>query len=160
MSIPSKNRYRLKKPEPKVEPEPTPAPAAPATGTSAPAAAPSAPVQAPVATAGAKTATSAGPAGLPTGSIDDSDIRPLKMDQPKYPDVLRRRGLSGEVKVLFTVTADGRITDVEILESSNKMFERSVLDALSSWRFAPRVSGGQIVPRKATKVFIFKLQRR
>lgn len=135
-------------PEPVAQAAPAPAPAPAATAAPsqpAPAAAPSGPP---------KTA------GLPTGSIDDADIRPIKMTPPEYPEMLRRRGVGGEVRVMFTVTADGRLADIQVLEASNKQLERAVLEVLGEWRFAPRVSGGQIVPRKATKTFNFKIQRR
>ncbi|MED5611123.1 energy transducer TonB [Pseudomonas sp. JH-2] len=149
------------KPKPKPEPEPVeqaqaqptppappPPPAAPTVGQSTPGA------------QAAPTGTQ-GPAGLPTGSLNDSDIKPLRMDSPKYPLMAQRRGIEGHVKVLFTITADGRIDDIQVLDSSPpRMFDSAVRQAMDTWRFEPRVSGGRIVARQATKVFYFKLEGR
>ncbi len=83
------------------------------------------------------------------------------MDSPKYPLMAQRRGIEGHVKVLFTITADGRIDDIQVLDSSPpRMFDSAVRQAMDTWRFEPRVSGGRIVARQATKVFYFKLEGR
>jgi protein TonB len=82
------------------------------------------------------------------------------MDSPSYPLMAQRRGIEGHVKVLFTITADGRIEDIQVLESSPpRMFDNAVSQAMAKWRFELRVSGGRIVARQATKVF-FKLEGR
>ncbi len=112
---------------------------------------------------GAQTAPSGsqGPAGLPSGSLNDSDIKPLRMDPPVYPRMAQARGIEGRVKVLFTITSDGRIDDIQVLESvPSRMFDREVRQAMAKWRFEPRVSGGKIVARQATKMFFFKIEKR
>ncbi|EIU1688942.1 TPA: energy transducer TonB, partial [Pseudomonas aeruginosa] len=114
-------------------------------------------------TPGAQTAPSGsqGPAGLPSGSLNDSDIKPLRMDPPVYPRMAQARGIEGRVKVLFTITSDGRIDDIQVLESvPSRMFDREVRQAMAKWRFEPRVSGGKIVARQATKMFFFKIEKR
>ncbi|QRY80728.1 energy transducer TonB [Pseudomonas sp. PDNC002] len=152
------------KPKPKPKPEPDPEPAEEAVAPPTPAAPP--PPAAPTVgqfTQGAQAAPtgSQGPAGLPTGSLNDSDIKPLRMDPPVYPRMALTRSIEGRVKVLFTITSDGRIADIQVLESSPpRMFDNAVRDAMDKWRFEPRVSGGRIVARQATKVFFFKLEGR
>lgn len=153
------------KPKPKPTPQPDPEPAEEArSATPTPSTPP--PPAAPVSgqtTAGAQSAPTAaqGPAGLPTGSLNDSDIKPLRMDSPSYPPMAQRRGIEGHVKVLFTITAEGRIEDIQVLESwPPRLFDSAVSQAMAKWRFEPRVSGGRIVARQATKVFFFKLEGR
>jgi protein TonB len=150
------------KPKPKPEPDPEPAEEAPAPPTPAAPPPPAAPTVGQF-TQGAQAAPtgSQGPAGLPTGSLNDSDIKPLRMDPPVYPRMALTRGIEGRVKVLFTITSDGRIADIQVLESTPpRMFDNAVRDAMDKWRFEPRVSGGRIVARQATKVFFFKLEGR
>ncbi|MCY1415313.1 hypothetical protein D9M71_307910 [compost metagenome] len=153
------------KPKPKPKPEPDPEPVQETSAQPTPPAAPPPPA-APVVgqcTPGAQSAPtgSQGPAGLPTGSLNDSDIKPLRMDPPVYPRMALSRGVEGRVKVLFTITSDGRIDDIQVLESvPSRMFDNAVRVAMQKWRFEPRVSGGRIVARKATKVFFFKLEGR
>ncbi|MBH8796621.1 energy transducer TonB, partial [Pseudomonas aeruginosa] len=144
----------------KPEPEPsTEASSQPSPSSAAPPPAPTVGQSTP----GAQTAPSGsqGPAGLPSGSLNDSDIKPLGMAQPVYPRMAQARGIQGRVKVLFTITTDGRIDDIQILESvPSGMFDRSVRQAMAKWRFEPRVSGGKIVARQATKMFFFKIEKR
>ncbi|KAF1054596.1 MAG: Protein TonB [Stenotrophomonas maltophilia] len=151
-----KPKPKPKPPEPDAEEAPSepappsapPPPAAPLTGQSTPGAM-------------ASPTGSQGPAGLPTGSLTDSDIKPLRMDPPVYPRMAQSRGIQGSVKVLFTITSDGRIDDIQVLESSPpRMFDNAVRQAMEKWRFEPRVSGGKIVARQATKTFFFKLETR
>lgn len=149
------------KPKPKPEPEPEPAQETAAAPTQAPPPQPAAPTVGQF-TQGAQAAPtgSQGPAGLPTGSLSDSDIKPLRMDQPVYPRMAQAKQIEGYVKVLFTITSDGRISNIQFLESTPpRVFERSVRDAMEKWRFEPRKLGGQIVARQATKVFNFELKK-
>ncbi|MFZ5960227.1 energy transducer TonB [Pseudomonas knackmussii] len=149
------------KPKPKPKPQPEPVQEAPAQpAPPAPAPKPAAPVVG-ESTPGAQAAPTGtqGPAGLPTGSLDDSDIKPLRMDSPVYPPMAKRRSIQGYVKVLFTVTSDGRIEDIQVLESSPpRVFDDAVRQAMGRWRFEPRVSGGQITARQATRTIRFNLQ--
>ncbi|HHK2220494.1 TPA: energy transducer TonB [Pseudomonas aeruginosa] len=150
----------VEKPKPKPEPEPsTEASSQPSPSSAAPPPAPTVGQSTP----GAQTAPSGsqGPAGLPSGSLNDSDIKPLRMDPPVYPRMAQARGIEGRVKVLFTITSDGRIDDIQVLESvPSRMFDREVRQAMAKWRFEPRVSGGKIVARQATKMFFFKIEKR
>lgn len=156
-AVPKKAPKPKPKPKPVAEPvqESRPAPTPPASPP--PPAAPLSGQSTPGAQA-APTGTQ-GPAGLPTGSLDDSDIKPLRMDSPVYPPMAKRRNIQGYVKVLFTVTSDGRIDDIQVLESSPpRVFDDAVRKAMSRWRFEPRVSGGQITARQATRAFRFNLE--
>ncbi|MGV8604149.1 TonB family protein, partial [Pseudomonas aeruginosa] len=59
------------------------------------------------------------------------------------------------------ITSDGRIDDITVLESvPSRMFDRAVRQAIAKCRFEPRVSGGKIVARPATKMFFFKIEKR
>lgn len=114
----------------------TPAAAAPSTPVAAAAAAPSAP-------------------------SNDSEVIPLNQVLPVYPDSARRRGIEGYVKLAFTITADGKVENVRVIEASpENVFNREARRAAVRWRFAPRREGGQLVEREAVKTLQFRLEKR
>lgn len=93
-----------------------------------------------------------GPAGI------DSEVVPLNEVLPEYPDQARRRGIEGHVKLAFTITAQGRVENIRVIESSPaNMFDRSARRAAARWRFAPRTEDGVAVEREAVKTLEFRL---
>ncbi len=100
----------------------------------------------------APSAGAPGPAGI------DSEVVPLNEVLPEYPDQARRRGIEGHVKLAFTITAQGRVEDIRVIESSPaNVFDRSARRAAARWRFAPRTEDGQAVAREAVKTLEFRL---
>lgn len=92
------------------------------------------------------TATPAPPA--PSG-FDDFDFgqstSPLVAVmhvQPTYPPDAVRRGVEGTVTVSFDVTELGTVTNVVVLESTHRMFERPAVEAALRTRYRPRVVDG------------------
>jgi protein TonB len=73
----------------------------------------------------------------------DAGLIPLAKVAPVYPLHATRRGIEGKVQVQFLVTADGRVADIKILAADpEKVFDKSVIDCVSRWRFQPgRVQG-------------------
>ncbi|MFO7911796.1 MAG: energy transducer TonB [Desulfotignum sp.] len=73
----------------------------------------------------------------------DAGLIPLAKVAPVYPLHAARRGIEGKVQVQFLVTADGRVEDIKILASApEEVFDQSVIDCVSRWRFQPgRVEG-------------------
>lgn len=73
----------------------------------------------------------------------DAGLIPLAKVAPVYPLHATRRGIEGKVQVQFLVTADGRVADIKILAADpEKVFDQSVIDCVSRWRFQPgRVQG-------------------
>lgn len=72
---------------------------------------------------------------------------PLLRTPPRYPDAAASRGEEGYVLVQFNVTAEGRVEDVEVVESSSSVFTRAALSAVRQWRYWPRRENGVDVPR-------------
>ncbi|MFN7666451.1 MAG: energy transducer TonB [Inhella sp.] len=58
---------------------------------------------------------------------------------PEFPgEAVRKNISSGEVKAKLTIEADGKVSNVEILDANPKrIFDRATIDALSQWRFEP-----------------------
>jgi protein TonB len=61
--------------------------------------------------------------------------------EPTFPRQALQQGLTGRVKAWVYVAANGTVTNVEIKESTNSIFNREVVRALSQWRFNPEPVG-------------------
>lgn len=94
-------------PPPQPAPEPTPAPPAPPQQ------------QGPV-----RVAPGQGP-GL------------IKKVEPRYPPIAQTARLEGSVTVDAIIRADGTVSDVTVLKSTNAMFNQACIDAVRQWRFTP-----------------------
>jgi periplasmic protein TonB len=62
--------------------------------------------------------------------------------RPVYPVDAAARGLEGSVTVSFDVTELGTVTNVIVLESSHRIFERAAREAALRSKFRPRVVDG------------------
>jgi protein TonB len=57
---------------------------------------------------------------------------------PVYPRGARRRGLTGNVTMNFSIRADGTTGDIEVISSRpGNVFVSSAKKAVSEWRFEP-----------------------
>lgn len=112
---------------------------------------------APSAAAAAPAASSAaGPSGPPA---QDSEVVPLNQVIPEYPRHALQRGIEGHVRLLFTITRDGRVENIRIAEAKPRnVFEREARRAAARWRFAPRTENGLATEREAVKTLYFRLQ--
>ena len=63
--------------------------------------------------------------------------------QPTYPIGPAQKGLEGWVTVQFDVLPDGSVTNVEVLESSSRVFERAAVQAASRFRYKAQVLNGE-----------------
>jgi TonB family protein len=79
--------------------------------------------------------------------IADSDYVPLVRITPSYPADAIAQNLSGSVRLEFTITETGQVADVQVLNSSNPVFEAPAIEALQRWRYAPSVVNGSPVER-------------
>ncbi len=99
-----------------------------------------------------------GAEGKPNGV--DGDLTQLFMIQPMYPIDAARNKIEGWVKVEFTVTASGIVTDAKIIDAKPKrIFNRATLRALQKSKFKPLIVDGVAVAQKAVQVIEFKLKK-
>lgn len=93
-----------------------------------------------------------------TGQIQGRQI--LRSAAPTYPEQARRRGWEGVVAVHFTVLADGRVKDNMYLEqgSVHRDLNRSAMDALKQFRFAPLPPDRAAVEQWGVITIIFRLR--
>jgi protein TonB len=61
--------------------------------------------------------------------------------EPQFPRQAISQGLSGRVIAWVHVAPSGNVTNVEIRQSSNRLFDREVVRALSQWKFNPEPVG-------------------
>ena len=61
--------------------------------------------------------------------------------KPIYPRGLLRAGIVGEVRVQFTVSADGLVRDVSIVQSDHPDLAEAAQVAVEQWRFQPWTVG-------------------
>ena len=61
--------------------------------------------------------------------------------EPQFPRQALRDGISGRVVAHVYVSPGGSVTDVKIISSSNRIFDREVVRALSQWKFNPEPVG-------------------
>lgn len=61
--------------------------------------------------------------------------------EPTYPRQAISQGLQGKVIAWVKVAPDGSVQDVQIKESTNRLFDREVIRALSQWKFNPEPVG-------------------
>jgi protein TonB len=61
--------------------------------------------------------------------------------EPTYPRQAISQGLQGKVIAWVKVTPAGTVQEVVIRESTNRLFDREVIRALSQWKFNPEPVG-------------------
>lgn len=84
----------------------------------------------------------------PWDNNSDSPIR-LVAVAPIYPQQQANRGVEGYVDVQFDITKSGTTENIEIVAyHPSTVFNRSVIRAVSRWRYQPRVIEGESVGTK------------
>ena len=76
------------------------------------------------------------------GVLGDGPLVAMVRVQPVYPLRAQEQGLEGHVLVQFDVLPDGTVTNVSVIESSHRVFERSAIEAAGRFRFKARVVEG------------------
>jgi len=71
----------------------------------------------------------------------------VKKVPPEFPAEASKKGISsGSVKAKLIIEADGKVSDVEIVEAEPKrVFDRAVKAALMEWKFEPGEKGSHEV---------------
>jgi TonB family protein len=98
----------------------------------------------PVATPAPVVVATAAPTSRSTPSQDATPIVSVVVrEQPEFPRDAARQGVeSGAVRARLTINAAGDVTNVAILQARPlRVFDRSVTNALSRWKFNPGADG-------------------
>ncbi len=100
----------------------------------------------------------------PTDVLDQKPVTASSLTRtryvaPKYPRAAQRRGESGWVDVVFTVSLDGSVRDVEVRESQpERTFDSAAIRAVEKWEFEPVVENGEVVEKRAAVRMMFALE--
>ena len=79
--------------------------------------------------------------------------------KPLYPEIARRRGYEGTVRLEVEVSASGGVKKVRVKQSSGyEVLDRSALDTVKEWRFIPARFGGMPVKSTVIVPITFKLK--
>jgi len=90
----------------------------------------------------------------------DNPLTPLAKIPPLYPMRAMRRGIEGWVKVRFRVNTQGRVEQPSILASDpEKVFDQSVINCISQWKFKPGTVEGIPVDTLAETTIRFELEK-
>ena len=114
----------------------------------------------------AQVAVAAGPVVVPAGHVYqefqvEQQVKPEAGETPRYPDMLRKAGVEGEVLVQFVVRPDGRadVGSLKILKQSHELFGDAVRAALPMMRFKPALVGDRAVSQLVQSPFTFSISR-
>lgn len=86
----------------------------------------------------------------------DGDYAATKSAQPNYPSRAQKRDIEGYAVVQFTITVDGKIENIQVIESEPKgVFDRSAMKAAKKYQYDPCVENGQPVEITDKKIKIY-----
>jgi protein TonB len=102
-----------------------------------------------------------GAQGIAMASGNDRGPVPQVRIDPEYPPQAKDRGVEGWCIFQFTVTREGRVKDVVILDAQPKgLWDRNVIRAVSNWRYQPAIKDGKPVETVGMKVkHVFELEK-
>jgi TonB family protein len=73
---------------------------------------------------------------MAVSAIGQENRKLIAAPVPSYPQLARRDGLTGTVKVLVTIGPDGHIKDAKVV-GGHPLFVSATLDTLKNWKYAP-----------------------
>ena len=96
--------------------------------------------------------------GFNTNRNAEGDVVPLVRIQPQYPRDAAMNQIEGWVRVQFTITETGTVTNPRVIDAEPpRVFDRAALRAILRWKFKPRIIDGVAVARSATQQIDFNL---
>jgi len=125
------------------------------------------PVPAPARAAPGRTGAATRSAGAPredrprVAESDEVDEPPreLRVHRPEYPSRARRRGIEGSATVRLLIDEEGRVVDVELVDTrGSDEFGEAVLAVAPGWVFRPARDEGRPVRVRALKTVRFRLE--
>ncbi|MGB0936693.1 MAG: M56 family metallopeptidase [Colwellia sp.] len=87
------------------------------------------------------------------------NAKELRVVNPVYPQIAKRKGIELEVKVNFTIDVDGRIKNINFARQSKlSYFKSSIRSAIKQWKYVPAKLNNQPIESNMSKIFSFNLQ--
>lgn len=83
----------------------------------------------------------------------------LRDAPPAYPAAARMRGWEGRVVLEYLVTAEGRVTEIRVVESSgHDLLDRAAVKAAADWLYLPARLGDLAVESRMRRAISFRLR--
>lgn len=102
--------------------------------------------------------------GLSIGGLgfdaSDGEYLPIVKIAPIYPHRAQLRGIEGNCVVMYTVTANGSVRDVKVVEHmcEEKIFWSSSIAAAKKFKYKPRIIDGEAIEvHRVTNRFIYDM---
>ncbi len=97
-----------------------------------------------------------------SGPMDQSSVdtppRVIKRSPIVYPELARKQGVSGFVRMNVLIDENGRVEDVKVVESQPEdIFDLKAESTIRQWRFEPATYNGKKVEVWAAQKIVFKL---
>jgi protein TonB len=99
--------------------------------------------------------------GIPFApGVDKPAIAHAGNPSPRYPEILRRANVTGEVVVQVVVDTTGRadVSTLKVLSSDHPLLTESVLATFPRARFIPAETGGRKVRMWVVQSFVFEMR--
>lgn len=88
-------------------------------------------------------------AGLSAAPAVAQERELVEAEAPEFPRAAERREIEGHVVVRYNVSAEGTVSDVEVVEATPAgIFERAVMRALENWRYVAAAEPTEGVERR------------
>jgi vitamin B12 transporter len=102
----------------------------------------------------AESATAA--AAAQTADADQSP-KLLRSEAPVLPREVIARGIEGDVQVELSIDHQGKVSDVQILQSPDVLLSEAVTIAMRKWAFGPLIKNGVPQAFKTRQTYRFRL---
>jgi periplasmic protein TonB len=77
---------------------------------------------------------------------------------PRYPTTAVRSNQEGWVEVTFTITPEGNVDDVKVVDAEPRhVFDRAAVEAVSRWKYQPATQDGSPIASQDKRRIVFKL---
>jgi len=77
-----------------------------------------------------------GSLGVVSGLAQEIERKVRNRISPTYPDIAKRMGLSGTVKLQVVVAANGTVKETKVI-GGHPILVNAAVDAVKKWRFEP-----------------------
>ncbi|MDX2109560.1 MAG: energy transducer TonB [Verrucomicrobiota bacterium] len=64
---------------------------------------------------------------------------------PEYPMDLRKAGKEGEVQIVANLTKEGKLSNIQVVDSTDARFNTATLAVLGEWRYTPAMRDGKAI---------------
>ena len=89
---------------------------------------------------------------------EEGGVIPIVRIAPQYPRKALMAKIEGWVKVKFTITPSGTVSNPEVVDAKPKrIFDREAIRAILKFKFKPKVVDGVGVEQVATQTIEFEL---